>query len=55
MTFYLTDGSEDGFYSAVFDCYNDAGGIICTRTDVQLSLDCKVREVRTNGIHQTAC
>ena len=49
MTFYLTDGSEDGFYSAVFDCYNDAGGIICTRTDVQLSLDCKVREVRTDG------
>ena len=49
MTFYLTDGSEDCFYTAVFDCYADKQGVITSRRDVQLALDSEVKEVATDN------
>ncbi len=48
MTFYLVDGSEDCFYTAVFDSYNDKDGIITSRRDVQLALDSTLKEVKAD-------
>ncbi len=49
MTYYLTDGGEDSFYTAVFDCYADKNGIITSRRDLQLSLDSVVKEIEPDG------
>ncbi len=45
MTFYVTDGGEESFYTAVFECYNDSGGIITSKKDLQLELDSSARKV----------
>lgn len=45
MTYYLVDGSEDCFYTAVFDGYNDKGCAITSRRDLQLGLDTAVKEI----------
>ena len=45
MTIYLTDGSEDCFYTAVFDCYPYGDAFITSRRDVQLSLGSKICKV----------
>ena len=40
MTFYLTDGSENAFYTAVFDCYADKNGVqIALETHNAANLD----------------
>ena len=48
MTYYITDGTEDCFYTAVFDCYRDRDGTITSRHDVQLTLDGGIKRVRTD-------
>ncbi len=45
MTYYLVDGSEDCFYTAVFDGYNDKSCAITSRRDLQLGLDTAVKEI----------
>ena len=45
MTFYITDGSEESFYTAVFDCYKDREGIITCRGDLQMALDSTFRQI----------
>lgn len=49
MTIYLTDGSEDSFYTAVFECYADKQGVITSRSDIQLSLDSAVKQIEADG------
>lgn len=49
MTHYLVDGTEDCFYTAVFDGYREKEIIITSQSDVQLGLDCKLVEVETDG------
>ena len=49
MTYYLTDGSEECFYTAVFECFADRESIVTCRRDVQLSLDSAVKEVAADG------
>ncbi|MGN0823763.1 MAG: TIGR03915 family putative DNA repair protein [Candidatus Coproplasma sp.] len=45
MTYYITDGSEDCFYTAVFDAYKDENCIITSQGDVQLGLGYELIEV----------
>lgn len=49
MTYYITDGSEDCFYTAVFDAYKDNDCIITSSTDVQLGLGCDIKEVKCDS------
>ncbi|MGN0807135.1 MAG: TIGR03915 family putative DNA repair protein [Candidatus Coproplasma sp.] len=49
MTYYITDGTEDCFYTAVFDAYNDDECIITSYCDVQLGLECAIKEVKTDA------
>ncbi|MGN1373033.1 MAG: TIGR03915 family putative DNA repair protein [Candidatus Coproplasma sp.] len=49
MTYYITDGSEDCFYTAVFDAYKDEDCIITSSCDVQLGLGCELKEVIADG------
>lgn len=39
MTYYLTDGSEESFYTAVFIAYSDKDCIITSERSIQLGLD----------------
>ena len=48
MTFYITDGSEESFYTAVFDCYKDREGIITCRGDLQMTLDSTFRQIKAD-------
>ena len=48
MTVYLVDGSEDNFYTAVFNAYNDRECIITSERDVQLGLDYEIKDVVTD-------
>ncbi len=45
MTYYLVDGSERCFYTAVFDAYKDKDCIITSERNVQLELGYSLREV----------
>lgn len=45
MTYYITDGSEDCFYTAVFDAYKNENCIITSQGDVQLGLGYELIEV----------
>jgi probable DNA metabolism protein len=45
MRFYIVDGSEDCFYTAVFIAYNQHDCIITSATDIQLGFDCQVVKV----------
>lgn len=48
MTYYITDGSEDCFFTAVFNAYNNDECIITSQSDVQLGLGCELTEVKTD-------
>lgn len=45
MTYYLVDGSENSFYTAVFDAYKDKECIITSERDLQLGLGFEVIDV----------
>lgn len=49
MTYYITDGTEDCFYTAVFDAYRDGDCIITSQSDVQLGLGYELVEVACDG------
>lgn len=48
MTIYLTDGSEECFYTAVFDCYNHKDSLITSSRDIQLPLGSNITEVQSD-------
>lgn len=48
MTYYLVDGSEDCFYTAVFDAYTNKDCIITSERNVQLGLGVDVIEIETD-------
>ena len=48
MTYYLVDGSEDCFYTAVFDAYKNKECLITSERDVQLGLGFEVFDVVTD-------
>lgn len=45
MTYYLTDGGEAAFYTAVFDAYNDKDAIITSQNNIQTELGSEIVEV----------
>jgi len=45
MTYYIVDGSETCFYTAVFEAYKDKECVITSERDVQLGLGFELREV----------
>ena len=45
MTYYLVDGTEDCFFTAVFDAFKDKNCIITSERDLQIGLDSEFREV----------
>ncbi|MGN0813478.1 MAG: TIGR03915 family putative DNA repair protein [Candidatus Coproplasma sp.] len=49
MTYYITDGTKDGFYTAVFDAYKNEDCIITSSGDVQLGLGCELVEVKPDS------
>ena len=49
MTYYITDGSEDGFYTAVFDAYKDENCIITSQGDVQIGLGYELIDVKSDS------
>ena len=48
MTYYITDGSEQCFYTAVFIAYNNKECLITSARDVQLGLGFEVVDVETD-------
>ncbi len=48
MTYYLVDGSENCFYTAVFDAYKNKDCLITSERDVQLGLGFEVFDVVTD-------
>lgn len=48
MTYYIVDGTEECFYTAVFDAYNDKECIITSERDLQLGLGYGLKEVITD-------
>ncbi|MDE7380066.1 MAG: TIGR03915 family putative DNA repair protein [Clostridia bacterium] len=48
MTYYITDGSEQCFYTAVFIAYNNRECLITSARDVQLGLGFEVVDVETD-------
>lgn len=48
MTFYLVDGSEDCFYTAVFTAFKDNDCVITSCKSVQLGFDSEIKEVATD-------
>ncbi len=49
MTYYLTDGTADCFYTAVFDAYTDKDCIITSEKNVQIGLGYELKEVQTDS------
>ncbi len=49
MKIFITDGSADGFYTAVFDAFAEEGAIITSQENRQLSFDTEVISVKTDG------
>ena len=49
MTYYLVDGSEDCFFTAVFDAFKDRDCIITSESDLQIGLGCEFTEVVCDG------
>ena len=49
MTYYLVDGSEECFYTAVFDAYNDKDCMITSERAVQLELGGNIVEVTADS------
>ncbi len=49
MNVYITDGSWEGFYTAVFLSFNQKDSIVTSDENVQLSFDSNIIKVTTNG------
>ena len=49
MNIYLTDGTEEGFYTAAFYACTDAGSTITSQKNVQLALDACVVETAADA------
>ena len=49
MNIYLTDGTEEGFYTAAFYACTDAGSTITSQKNVQLALDARVVETAADA------
>lgn len=49
MTYYLVDGSEDCFFTAVFDAFGDRDCVITSEKYLQLGLEYTLTEVQTDG------
>lgn len=45
MKIFITDGSPEGFFTAVFDAFNQKDANITSDTHVQLALDSEVVRV----------
>lgn len=48
MNVYITDGTEQGFYTAVFDAYPDKNCIITSSKNLQLTFDSNIIHVKTD-------
>lgn len=48
MIYYVVDGSEDCFYTAVFDAYRQKDAIITSESNLQTELDSRIIEVTTD-------
>lgn len=49
MNLYLTDGSEEGFYTAAFSACTDKDCVVTSARNIQLAADAVPVEVRTDG------
>ncbi len=49
MTYYLVDGSEDCFFTAVFDAFTDKNSIITSEKNVQIGLGFNLVEVKADS------
>ncbi len=49
MKIFITDGSCDGFFTAVFDAYRLPDAAITSDNRIQLSFDCEVERVNADG------
>lgn len=49
MTYYIVDGSEDCFYTAVFEAYREKECVITSSRFIQLELDGKTVEITADG------
>lgn len=49
MKIFICDGTPECFFTAVFDAYNESDCLITSDSDVQLSLDCEIVKVKTDG------
>lgn len=49
MKIYITDGTSESFFTAVFDAYPEKNCIITSDKDIQLSLDSEVINVAIDG------
>ena len=50
MTIYVTDGSSDGFFTAVFSAYGEKDSVITSADGVQMSFGCSVVNVETDPV-----
>ncbi len=49
MTYFVTDGSADCFYTAVFDAYRQKDAVITSESNLQTQLDSQICEVVADG------
>ena len=45
MKIFITDGTVESFFTAVFDAYTDKNCIITSNSKIQLALDCEITQV----------
>lgn len=49
MKIYICDGTPDCFYTAVYDAFGEKDSLITSDDEVQLSLDCRIVRVVSDG------
>ena len=49
MNVFITDGTAEGFYTAVFNAYRKKDAVITSRRDMQLSFDTTAQNVETDA------
>ena len=49
MIYYVVDGSEDCFYTAVFDAYRQKDAIITSESNLQTELESRIVEVAADA------
>lgn len=47
MNVFITDGTPEGFYTAVFNAYREKDAVITSRRDMQLTFDTTAKNVET--------